>query len=200
MKRVLAGALAALVCTACSDGQSQPSPAAATAPSAVTAPTEAAAASSVQPAGAAVSVPVNYSVHLGGHHEVPARPTQAQGQAIFQLSPDGTELSYRLIASNIENVVAAHIHLGQPTENGPIVAFLYGNVAAGGGRNSGVLATGTITAANLIGPLAGQPLSALIAAIEAGNAYVNVHTNDGIDPINTGAGDFPGGEIRAQLP
>jgi hypothetical protein len=28
---------------------------------------------------------------------------------------------------------------------------------------------------------------------------VNVHTNDGVDPINTGAGDFPGGEIRGQI-
>jgi hypothetical protein len=33
----------------------------------------------------------------------------------------------------------------------------------------------------------------------AGNAYVNVHTNDGVDPTNTGAGDFPGGEIRGQI-
>jgi hypothetical protein len=28
---------------------------------------------------------------------------------------------------------------------------------------------------------------------------VNLHTNDGIDPVNTGAGDFPGGEIRADI-
>jgi hypothetical protein len=38
------------------------------------------------------------------------------------------------------------------------------------------------------------------AAIEAGDAYVNVHTNDGVAPTNTGPGDFPGGEIRGQLP
>jgi hypothetical protein len=56
-----------------------------------------------------------------------------------------------------------------------------------------VIGRGTITAANLIGPLAGQPLSALIAVIEAGGAYVNVHTNDGVDPPNTGPGDYPGG-------
>jgi hypothetical protein len=35
--------------------------------------------------------------------------------------------------------------------------------------------------------------------IMKGNAYVNVHTNDGVDPINTGPGDFPGGEIRGQI-
>jgi hypothetical protein len=26
-----------------------------------------------------------------------------------------------------------------------------------------------------------------------------VHTNDGTDGVNTGPGDFPGGEIRGQL-
>ena len=146
------------------------------------------------------SAPANFGTHASGDHEVPPRDTRAQGQAIFQLSRDGTELSYRLIASNIENVVASHIHVGAAGTNGPIVTFLFGNVPPGGGRTDGVLATGTITAANLIGPLTGQPLSALIDAIEAGNAYVNVHTNDGVDPTNTGPGDFPGGEIRGQLP
>ena len=58
---------------------------------------------------------------------------------------------------------------------------------------------GTITAADLRGALAGQPLSALVAAIQAGLAYGNVHTDDGVAPGNTGPGDFPGGEIRGQL-
>ena len=83
--------------------------------------------------------------------------------------------------------------------NGPIVAFLYGPVAAGGGRTDGVLAEGTITAANLIGPLAGHPLSDLVTALDTGNAYANVHTNDGVDGVNTGPGDFPGGEIRGPI-
>ncbi|MGH2765044.1 MAG: CHRD domain-containing protein, partial [Actinomycetota bacterium] len=63
----------------------------------------------------------------------------------------------------------------------------------------GVLATGTITDEDLVGPLAGQPLSALVEEIEAGNAYVNVHTDDGVGDANTGPGDLPGGEIRGQL-
>jgi hypothetical protein len=28
---------------------------------------------------------------------------------------------------------------------------------------------------------------------------VNVHTNDGVDPADSGPGDFPGGEIRGQI-
>jgi hypothetical protein len=155
--------------------------------------------------GTVLAVNRNYSVHLSSDEEVPpvvdlVIDSQAQGQAIFHLSEDGTALEYKLIASNIENVIMAHIHLGPVGCNCPVVAFLYGPVAPGGGRTDGVLAEGTITAANLIGPLAGRPLSDLVEAMNTGGAYVNVHTNDGIAPPNTGPGDFPGGEIRGQLP
>jgi hypothetical protein len=151
-----------------------------------------------------VAVPLNFRSHLGGEHEVPARETHAQGQAIFQLDRSGTALEYKLIASNISNVFQAHLHLGAAGTNGPIVVWLYpsttpGAGPLGGGRTDGVLAEGTIRAANMIGSLAGQPLSALMQAIESGNIYVNVHTNDGVAPTNTGPGDFPGGEIRGQM-
>lgn len=141
----------------------------------------------------------NYGAHATGDQEVPPRETRAQGQLKLQLSKDGSELEYRLIVANIENVVAAHLHLGPATGTGPVVVWLAGPFAAGGGRTDGVLAEGTITAANLTGPLVGQPLSRLVAEIEADNIYVNVHTNDGVAPTNTGAGDFPGGEVRGQV-
>ena len=148
--------------------------------------------------GTTAAQPTEYSAVLNGGNEIPANESLGRGSAIFELNSDGTELSYRLIASNIDNIVAAHIHVGAADVNGPVVAFLFGNVPAGGGRHNGVLSTGTITAANLVGPLAGQPLSALIAEMNAGNTYTNVHTNDGVAPPNTGPGDFPGGEIRGQ--
>jgi hypothetical protein len=52
-------------------------------------------------------------------------------------------------------------------------------------RFQGVLAEGAITDANVVGPLAGQGVAALVAAIRAGSAYANVHTVR-----------FPPGEIR----
>jgi hypothetical protein len=130
--------------------------------------------------------------------------SHAAGSAIFQLSADGKSLSYKLIVANIENVFQAHIHTGAPGVNGGIVVWLYPSTSppagpVGGGRIQGVIADGTITAANLIGALAGQPLSALIALIENNSAYVNVHTNDGVAPANTGPGDYPGGEMRGQV-
>jgi hypothetical protein len=148
----------------------------------------------------------NFGTHLKGEHEVPTRETRAQGQATFQLSDDGNELHYKLNVANIENVFMAHIHQGPSTGTGPVVVWLYPSTVPGvqaplgGGRINGRIAEGRITAANLTGPLTGHPLSDLVAAIQAGNAYVNVHTSDGVAPIDTGPGDFPGGEIRGQLP
>jgi hypothetical protein len=148
----------------------------------------------------------NYVAPLSGGEEVPSNDSKGRGAAIFQLSADGTELSYKITASNIHNVHMAHIHgPAAAGANTGIVVWLFPSTAAapgplGSGRHDGVLATGTITAANLTGALAGQPLSALVAMIESGQAYVNVHTNDGMAPINTGIGDLQGGEIRGQLP
>src|SRR5687767_9313411 len=87
----------------------------------------------------AQNTPTTFVAHLDGSQEVPLRDTPAVGQAIFQLNAAGTELRYRLIASNIENVVAAHIHLGVAGANGPVVAFLFGSVPPAGGRTDGVL-------------------------------------------------------------
>jgi hypothetical protein len=143
--------------------------------------------------------PSNFVTHLGGNQEVPIRETHATGQAIFQLNQDETMIAYRLIVANIENVTASHIHLGVAGMNGPVVAFLAGAFAPAGGRVEGVLAEGTITSANLVGPLEGMSLSVLIAAMRDGGTYVNVHTDDGVAPPNTGPGDFPGGEIRGQI-
>ena len=141
----------------------------------------------------------SFVTHLKGSNEVPPTDTHAQGAAVFHLNKDGTELRYKLIVANINNVVAAHIHLGAEGVNGPVVAALFGPAAPGGGRVNGILSQGTITAANLTGPLTGKSLNDLVEAMRAGNTYVNVHTNDGVPPPNTGPGDFPGGEIRGQL-
>jgi CHRD domain len=140
-----------------------------------------------------------FVAHLSGAEEVPPRETLAQGQAVFHLSEDGTQLGYLLIVANIENVIASHIHVGAVGVNGPVVAFLFGPVPPAGGQVEGVLAEGAITTGDLVGPLAGQPLSALIDAMRDGNTYVNVHTNDGTAPPDTGPGDFPGGEVRGQI-
>lgn len=151
----------------------------------------------------------NFGAPLSSDEEVMpdgvVNESRARGNSIFHLNAAGTELSYQLMVANIENVIMAHIHRGPRGVNGPIVVWLYPSTTPnvqeppGGGRINGVIATGTIRAANLVGQLANQPLSALVADLKNGNAYVNVHTNDGVAPTNTGPGDFPGGEIRGQI-
>ena len=138
--------------------------------------------------GIVVAASRSFHAHASGDQEVPAVTTLAQGQAHFKLSADGTQLSYKLNVANLDGIRFAHIHLGAAGSNGPVVVFLLQPQSPSTGRVNGTLAEGTITAAALIGPLAGHPLSDLIAALESGNAYVNVHTDA-----------HPGGEIRGQI-
>jgi hypothetical protein len=133
----------------------------------------------------------NFRTHLTGAEEVPAADTRAQGQAMFQVSQDGTEISFKVNIANIQNVRMAHIHLAPAGVNGPIVVWLRPDAPPFQtipGRFSGVYAEGTITEASLVGPLAGASLQDLIDEMRAGNTYVNVHTDQ-----------YPGGEVRGQI-
>jgi len=143
----------------------------------------------------------NSSIHLTGDFEVPIRDTNAQGQAIFHIADDGSSIEYKLIASNIENVTAAHIHCAPPGVIGNVLVPLYSGTA-GQGLTNGVLAEGTITGASVSQTACPgvTTVAGVIGLLETGGGYVNVHTNDGVAPTNTGPGDFPGGEIRGDTP
>jgi glucose/arabinose dehydrogenase len=131
----------------------------------------------------------NFRAHLSGRSQPTPVDTRAQGQAIFQLSKDGTELAFKVIVAKIENVIGAHIHLAPAGQNGPIVLPMLGNpfIPDPGVTVNGVLVEGTATAADVTDPLAGD-LDALVEAMRSSNAYVNVHTTD-----------FRPGEIRGQV-
>jgi FlaG/FlaF family flagellin (archaellin) len=148
--------------------------------------------------GPTASASDNFVAPLSGAQEVPARDTQAVGVATFKLSEDETALLFKINVANIDNVVAAHIHCGADGVNGPVGVTLFGG-PAGGGVTNGTLAEGTITTADLNNACGWTDLASILAAFESGNTYVNVHTNDGVAPPNTGPGDFPGGEIRGQV-
>ena len=47
---------------------------------------------------------MNFRAHLSGDQEVPANESMATGEAVFQLSKDGMELSYKLIVANLDNI------------------------------------------------------------------------------------------------
>jgi hypothetical protein len=131
-----------------------------------------------------------FGTHMTGANETPARPSKGQGQLVLRLANDGT-LLYRLLVANIEDVTQAHIHMAPPGTPGPVIAWLYPGAPPAQhipGRFNGVLAEGTISDADVVGPLAGLGVVGLIATIRAGEAYANVHTVP-----------FPPGEIRGQV-
>src|SRR5688572_21321329 len=89
------------------------------------------------PSGSANANGGNFGTPLSAKEEVmPAgvvNDSSARGNATFQLSADGTELSYHLSVANIENVFMAHIHQGAAGSNGPVVVWLYPSTTPGPG-------------------------------------------------------------------
>jgi hypothetical protein len=131
----------------------------------------------------------DFAADLSGGQEVPPVDTEATGGSRFDVIDLGNgrrEIKFRLGVFDIDHVTAAHIHLGCPGENGPIVAFLF----EGGptGEVNGRLSQGTIRRGNLVGPLEGRGVQRLVEAMESNCTYVNVHTTE-----------WPGGEIRGQI-
>lgn len=119
---------------------------------------------------------------LSGANEVP--PVEANATGLFSGSVTANSMTFDLSAV-AAGITMAHIHLGAAGTNGPVVAFLFGPDEAG---QPAIHPTGTITATNLIGPIAGD-WAAFAAALAAGNLYVNVHSID-----------HPAGVVRAQIP
>jgi hypothetical protein len=145
---------------------------------------------------------ITYAATLDGAANVPD-PIQTAAVGTLQLivNADGRSIRYVLSVKDILNAWAGDLHLGPVGANGPLVVKLFpvGGASPKKGTFSGVLAQGTIDAGDLIGPLKGEKLEVLLEELAAGNAYVNVHTTDGVEPPNTGPGDHPLGEIRGQI-
>lgn len=163
------------------------------------------------PLAAAVLVLAASSIHaeelrfqakLTGAAQLP-EPTKskATGDVKLTVHDGGKKISYTLTVTDLENVSTAELHLGGPTMNGPAVVRLFPThgATAKKGTFSGVLAEGTITSADLLGPLLGSDLVDLVDQLRGGSAYVNIHTNDGKDPPESGPGDYRKGEIRGQI-
>jgi CHRD domain. len=129
---------------------------------------------------------------LKGSLEAP--PISSPGVGFFQAASDGSSLTYTLNYQGLAGgVTQAHIHFGQPSVNGGIVAFLCsadGNPVAC--PSPGQPVNGALTAANVQAideqGIAAGDFAALLRAMRTGTAYVNVHTDR-----------FPGGEIRGDV-
>ena len=126
--------------------------------------------------GAGPAAAQAYRTFLSGASEVPPVETTARG--IVTVDRDGNTIS---LGGYFEDLVgeiqAAHLHVGPPGENGPVIFPLIVS-------SSEVNTAGLFDPANNVFVFSADQL----AALEAGNVYVNVHTD-----VN------PNGEIRGQL-
>jgi len=133
---------------------------------------------------------------LTGYQEAATVPISTVGTGSFEASLNGAgdEISYTLTYADLEGgvVTQAHIHFGQRGVSGGVIAFLCGGSTKPACPASPATVTGTITAADIIGPGA-QGIEAgsfdeAVRAIRAGMVYANVHTTR-----------WPSGEVRGQV-
>jgi hypothetical protein len=106
---------------------------------------------------------------LNGLQEVPPVPTPGTGHGDVLLNDVTNELSWTITFQDLLGVVtAAHFHEAPPGVNGPVVVPIL----------------------DLTSPMEGSAFitDSFEAALLAGNAYINIHTDL-----------FPAGEIRGQV-
>jgi hypothetical protein len=112
--------------------------------------------------------------------------TVASGSASVDV--DGETVSFEVEVEDIDEVTMAHIHVGGTAVAGPVVVTLFMTGTPESFTARETLAEGTFTESDIT-PAGGiVTLDDLVAAMEAGNTYVNVHTTAN-----------PTGEIRGQL-
>ena len=132
---------------------------------------------------------------LVGTNEVPPVTTTAAGRMTL-VQEDSVNIVYTLETTTAtDSVTMAHIHAGAAGANGPIMVWFFPTEAStaagtGGGtaaRVNGILRVGRITRA---GTRVSAPFTwdSLVTRMNAGTAYVNVHSRRN-----------PSGEIRGQV-
>jgi len=137
----------------------------------------------------------NFKASLDSYHETSqSLSTTGTGSFRARLNHDGDQLTYELQYSGLEGgtVLFAHVHLGQMGTTGGVMFFLCGGGGQAACPQGEGTVTGTVTAANIIGPngqgVAPGEFQEAIDAMRAGSAYANVHTTV-----------YPSGEIRGQI-
>ncbi len=126
---------------------------------------------------------------LTGDQEIGSVATRTTGQAYFDVRSDGS-LHYRVTLSShgLSGVTGVFVQMGREGQIGPVLARLYVPPQATG-YLTGTVAEGTLTAADLAGPLAGKGVDDLVRLMMDNNAYINITTAVHSD-----------GEIRGDIP
>ena len=121
-----------------------------------------------------------FQARLTGDQEVPPVETRTRGRAHFTVNRGLTEIRFFVKVRVKDDDVGllgfagAHIHCAPAGENGPVVAFLAGDVP--GGLIGKVEFGGTLTDDNIVNPACGVDIAELVDAMRDGDTYVNVHS------------------------
>ncbi len=134
---------------------------------------------------------------LIGFEENPDISTAASGRLQLRVNEGAQTITYTLRYSGLEGTVQqAHVHFGKRGVNGGIMLFLCSNLDNAPDGTPACPQSGTVArtapasdvlAIDAQGIEAGN-FAELVAAMRAGRAYANVHSEK-----------WPGGEIRSQI-
>ena len=127
-----------------------------------------------------------YRAELSGLNEVPTITTSAGGTLTLTMAADGSSVHYQLKVSEISDLTVARLHEGGAGATGTTVLTVYGGPTKTGAF-SGVVAQGSFTAAQFVGPLEGKTVADFVALVKSGQMYLNVGTSG-----------HPNGEMRGQ--
>ncbi len=128
-----------------------------------------------------------YDAPLSGENEVPPVQSSATGLAEFT-PPVNDTIKYRINITGISGATGAHIYSGQTGENGEVIADLITDTSKTNDVSYGMTIRGNLSDSSLKGPMEGKSLEDLVAAMDSGETYVNIHT-----------AQQPDGEIRGQI-
>ena len=144
---------------------------------------------------------------LSGKEVVPPVETGGTGMANFELSDNS--ISYQINVLNAGKITSIEIHKGAAGTNGEAIAIVFKPKNSSGNllgdlpkigdlpkfsdisstqKSSSFSASGNINESSLTGPMKGKTISDLISALQSGETYVVVHTED-----------HPKGELRGQI-
>ena len=134
----------------------------------------------------------NFIAQLKSEMVVPSISNNATGTAYFQVDMEDNnkiKIKYSIIATDLDNAKAAHIHIGKEGEkNDTVIVTLYKPFKAPRHLGRILSVDDDITSDILEGTLAGKQLSVLVNFMNNRTTYVDIHSQE-----------YPNGELRGQI-